>query len=181
MSIPALLSVTGEDRLGLIAELTARLFDLGANLGDTTFAVLGAGFEFSAVVEFPDQSVLQEVGLELQSLPLLSEARVKIEPLQYDPVHGDNARITHRIRISGGDQPGLVARLSEVFINFDANVVRMNCETLEGGSGKSNYVTRFAVSIPVARASACLAAVGNTAGQLDLSCTWDEAWEARDK
>jgi glycine cleavage system transcriptional repressor len=179
MSIAALISVTGEDRLGLISELTARIFDLGGNLGDTTFAVLGSGFEFSAVVEFPGQLVLEDIGNELRSLPLLSETSFDIQPFRYDTKHSDSGRITHRVRISGGDQPGLVARLSEVFVNFDANVVRMNCESLEGAGGKIEYVTRFGVSIPAERAAACLAAVGNTAGQLDMVCTWDEAWEAR--
>ena len=181
MSRTALISVTGEDKLGLISELTARIFDLGGNLGDTTFAVLGTGFEFSAVVEFPDPTVLDDVGQELRTLPMMSEASFKIEPFRYDPVHDESGRITHRVRISGGDQPGLVARLSEVFVNFNANVVRMNCETLEGSDGSTHYVTRFAVSIPKERAAACLAAVGNTAGQLDLVCTWDEAWESRSK
>jgi glycine cleavage system transcriptional repressor len=175
----ALISVTGEDRLGLIAELTARIFDLGGDLGDTTFAVLGTAFEFSTVVEFPDQTVLDEIGQELKTLPLLSEASFDIQPFRYDTTHSDSGRITHRIRISGGDQPGLVARLSEVFVSFDANVVRMNCETTEGRDGIQNYITRFAVSIPPERAAACLAAIGNTAGQLELIFTWDEAWEAR--
>jgi glycine cleavage system transcriptional repressor len=181
MSKTALISVTGEDRLGLIAELTARIFDLGGDLGDTTFAVLGTGFEFSAVVEFPDQTILDDVGQELRTLPLLSEATFDIQPFRYETAHGDSGRITHRIRISGGDQPGLVARLSEVFVNFDVNVVRMNCESTEGQNGRRSYITRFSVSIPPARAAACLAAVGNTAGQLELTCTWDEAWEARAK
>ena len=179
MTRTALISVTGEDKLGLISELTARIFDLGGNLGDTTFAVLGTGFEFSAVVEFPKQTVLDDIGRELRTLPLLSEAKFDIQPFRYDTTHSESGRITHRIRISGGDQPGLVARLSEVFGNFDANVVRMNCETLEGADGNPAYVTRFGVSIPAARAAACLAAVGNTAGQLDLVCTWHEAWEGR--
>jgi glycine cleavage system transcriptional repressor len=179
MSISALISVTGEDRLGLVSELTARIFDLGGNLGDTTFAVLGTGFEFSAVVELPDQSVLDDVGRELQSLPLLSEATFDIQPFRYEKHHGDTGHITHRIRISGGDQPGLVARLSEVFVNFGANVVRMNCETLQGAGGRPDYITRFGINIPPDRADACLAAVGNTAGQLELTCTWDEAWETR--
>jgi len=181
MTIAALISATGEDKLGVVSELTARIFDLGGNLGDTTFAILGTGFEFSAVVEFPDRTVLDEVGRELKSLPMLSHASFDIQPFRYDTAHGEGGRITHRIRISGGDQPGLVARLSEVFVNFDANVVRMNCATLEGRSGQPEYITRFSVSIPPERAAACLAAVGNTAGQLELTCTWDEAWESRDR
>lgn len=35
------------------------------------------------------------------------------------------------------------------------------------------YVTNFEVSIPGDRAQACLAAVANTAAQLQLECTWE--------
>jgi hypothetical protein len=36
------------------------------------------------------------------------------------------------------------------------------------------YVTRFAVSIPPARAEICLSAVANTAGSLRLDCNVEE-------
>ena len=36
-----LVSVFCPDRTGLIAAIAGRLFDLGANLGDTSFTVLG--------------------------------------------------------------------------------------------------------------------------------------------
>lgn len=180
MSNVALISITGKDQLGLIADLTARLFDLGGDLGDTSFAVLGTGFEFTAVVEFPESTALDDVERELKALPTLESAEFRIEPFRFDAAHDESGRITHRIRISGGDQPGLIARLSEVFVGFDANVVRLNSERVaETGDDSARFIIRYAVSVPPNRVSACLAAVGNTAGQLEMTCTWDEAWETR--
>ncbi len=179
MSIAAYITISGKDRLGLVAEVTGRLFDLGGDLGDTTFAVLGTGFEFSTVVEFPTESMLDDIGRELKELPVLADAEFRIEPFRFELAHDETGRITHRIRISGGDQPGLIARLSEVFVGFDANVVRMNCERVADEGAHRRFITRFAVAIPAARATACLAAIGNTAGQLEMTCTWDEAWENR--
>jgi len=179
MSIAAFITISGKDRLGLVAELTARLFDLGGDLGDTSFAVLGTGFEFSAVVDFPDGTRLDDIGRELQALPTMADTDFRIEQFRFESAHDETGRITHRIRISGGDQPGLIARLSEVFVGFDANVVRMNCERVPDDEGYPRFITRFGVAIPPERATACLAAIGNTAGQLEMTCTWDEAWEAR--
>lgn len=179
MSIAAFITITGKDRLGLVAELTARLFDLGGDLGDTTFAVLGTGFEFSCVVELPDGANLDDIGRELRGLPMLADTEFHIEPFRFDLAHDETGRISHRIRISGGDQPGLIARLSEVFVGFNANVVRMNCERVPDEGGQLRFITRFAVAIPPERAAACLAAIGNTAGQLEMTCTWDEAWESQ--
>ena len=54
----ALVSILCRDHPGLIAAIAGRLFDIGANLGDTTFAVLGGAAEFNSVCELPDEVLL---------------------------------------------------------------------------------------------------------------------------
>ena len=169
MSRTALISIICEDRIGLIAEVTGRLFDLGINLGDTTFAVLGGAAEFTAVIELPDHLSLGSIESELSALPALKGAKINVAPFSYRAQHGDTAHITHRIEIEGEDSPGLVARLSEVFVGFGANIVRLNSERMCGCSG-TRYVTLIAAWIPPEKAKACLATVANTAGELRLTC-----------
>ena len=164
------MSITAPDQLGLISAITARLFDLGANLADTSFAVLGTGCKFTAVCDIPHESNIDAIAQDLAKLPELAEARIKVEPFDFEATQAANAQITHRIEISGGDRPGLVARLTEAFMDFDANVVRMNSVHMPGLEGSAQYVTRFAVFIPPARASSCIAAISNTAQQLECSC-----------
>ena len=89
-------------------------------------------------------------------------------------MHGPSAHITHRIEITGPDSPGLIARLSEVFVGFGANIVRLNSERIPGTSG-ARYTTRIAVWVPEDKAKACLATVANTAGELRLACRWEQA------
>jgi glycine cleavage system transcriptional repressor len=175
MAMTALISIICEDRTGLIAAITGRLFDLGVNLADTTFAVLGSGCEFTTVCELPDSLSLETTDKELRSLEALKDATLSVTAFHFRPVHGPSGRITHRIEIVGDDSPGLVARLSEVFVNFGANIVRLNSERIPG-TGGVKYVTRIAVWIPEGKAPACLATVANTAAQLQLTCRWDPAW-----
>ncbi len=172
MTRNVLISVVGSDRVGLVAEVTGRLFDLGINLGDTTFAVLGTGCKLSAVAETPDDLTTTDLAAQLRSLPELSDAKVEVSEFKYAADHVQSGRHTHRICVSGGDQPGLVARVSEAFVGFDANIVRLNSERMRGGR-EILYVTNFDVAIPEKRAQACLAAVANTAAQLQLKCTWE--------
>lgn len=171
-----LVSIICEDYTGLIAEVTGMLYDAGVNLGDTTFAVLGGAAEFTSVCEFPDTVDLAQTEKDLRSLPGLSgqaRARISVAPFDYAAVHGESAQITHRIEITGEDSPGLIARLSEVFVTYGANIVRLNSERIPGGTGRAGrYVSRLAVSIPPEKAQACLATVANTAGELRLTCHW---------
>ena len=172
MTRNVLITVVGSDRVGLVAEVTGRLFDLGVNLGDTTFAVLGTGCKLSAVAETPADLSTEELASQLRALPDLADAEIKVNVFKFAADHAESGRHTHRICVSGGDQPGLVARVSEAFVEFGANIVRLNSERVRGGR-KTLYVTNFDVAIPSDRAQACLAAVANTAAQLQLDCTWD--------
>jgi glycine cleavage system transcriptional repressor len=174
MSNIALVSVLCQDHPGLIAAIAGRLFDIGANLDDTTFAVLGGAAEFNAVCELPEGLALASVERELSRLDDLAGARISVTPFNYAPVHTEQAHITHRIEITGIDSPGLIARLSEVFMQFGANIVRLNSERLPGADA-AHYMLRMAVFIPPDKTSTCLATVANTAAQIALTCRWENA------
>lgn len=165
-----LISVFCPDRTGLVAAITGRLFEIGADLGDTSFAVLGSGAEFTSVCTVPAELSPAEIEGDLAALPELAGARLSVRPFELDASHGPLGRITHRVTVSGGDRPGLVARLTEVFGEFKANIVRMDAQRLPD---QGLYVTRFALSIPD-RAASCLATVANTAEELGVTCKVEE-------
>ena len=165
----ALVSIICEDHAGLIADVTGRLYDVGINLGDTTFAVLGGGAEFTLVAKLPNGLTLADLEKELRALPELKEARLTVTPFSFRERNLEQARITHRIEITGDDSPGLVARLSEAFRQFGANIVRLNSESIPSASG-ARFLLRVAVWVPADKAEACMATVANTAGQMNLKC-----------
>ena len=167
----ALISILCEDRPGLIAEVTGLLFDVGINLGDTTFAVLGGGAEFTLVAKLPERLTLEELERDLRALDELKGAKLTVTPFSYRESHDQSARITHRVEITGDDSPGLIARLSEALGAFGANIVRLNSESAPGESGAS-FRLRMAIWVPEDKAAACMATVANTAGQMNLKCQW---------
>jgi len=166
-----LVQIFARDEPGLVSAISSCLFDLGLNLGDTTFAVLGTGAEFSVVVEEPVPVAREEIGQRLGELPELDGADITVEPFDIEPVHGPSARITHRFVLRGQDQPGLIARLSEVFVDYGANIVRLNAER-EPEAGRSDYVIRFAAWVPDDRADSFIAALTNTASQMRMHAQW---------
>ena len=73
-----LVSVLSSDKTGLVSAISGCLFDLGINLGSTSFTVLGSGAKFTAVCESEDG--IPAAGLEqaLASLPELSGAEIQV-------------------------------------------------------------------------------------------------------
>jgi len=165
-----LVSVFCPDRPGLVSAIAGRLFDLGGNLGDASFTVLGAGAEFTALCHLPAHATAADLHQELAKLPELDEATISVKSFGLDTGHADNALVTHVVTVGGGDRPGLVARLAELFAAASANIVRMDAQNVPEGS----YVIRFAVSIPAANTATCLATVDSTAGEMGLTCNWKE-------
>jgi glycine cleavage system transcriptional repressor len=164
----ALVSILCLDRIGLVSAIADHLFAAGINLRDTNFAVMGTGAEFTSVCELPEGVVPSGLERELRGLAELQGAEVRVVPYTFDAAPGPTGRITHRIEVSGGDQLGLIARLSDIFTQHGANIVRLDAQKLPEAEG-GRYVTRFAVWLPDDRAETCLAAVGNTAGTLGLT------------
>lgn len=168
-----LVSIHCPDRTGLISAVTGRLFELGANLGDTSFAVLGGAAEFTILVEIPDSFTAETIEQDLKTLPEISDGKVTVSGFELPCVHGPSGKLTHYIRVTGGDNPGLIARLSEVFVQYEANIVGMNAEKVPRSEG-DQYLIRFAVWIPDERADACIATVVNTTEDLRLACHWQK-------
>ncbi len=166
-----LISISGPDRRGLIAGVAAALYDLGLNLGDTSFAVLGTGFELNSVAELPAGVDIAGVRASLKALDHLGSCEIDVREFAYDATHDEAGLATHAVVLRGGDQPGLLARLTEVLLDFDANIVRLNADRIPG-TDDNEYVTSCDIAVADGRAQACLAALANTAGQLQLTCEW---------
>ncbi len=165
-----LVSIIGRDRVGVVSEVTGYLFDIGANVADSSYAVLGEGFEFTAVVTFSSVTDTREIETGLSNLSALAGARIAIAPFDFDTTRGETATISHTIEITGGDRPGLIARVSEVLMEYGANIVRMSSKRSVDERGIAHYRTRFAVCADKDRVDALSAALSNTAGSLRLNC-----------
>ena len=174
MAENALITYIGPDRAGLISKVTGRVFDLGGDLGDVTFAALGEAAEMTLLCELPKDLTMDRLAKELKALPEVQDGEVTVDAFQMKATLGPSSRITHRIILSGGDRPGLVAKITKILDEHGANVVRMNAERLMGASGKQ-YISRFAISLREERAPACLAAIVTLAGELKLTFRYETA------
>ncbi len=165
-----LISVTGKDRVGVVSAVTNYLFETGANLADCAYAVLGEGFEFTCVAEFSAGTTREEIETGVAAIELLEGARITVSRFPFEVSRGETSEITHVVEVKGGDRPGLVAQLSEVLVDYDANIVRMSSRRTVIEGQRYDYRTRFAVNISPERFTALEAALYNTAGSLRLEC-----------
>ncbi|AJD50665.1 glycine cleavage system transcriptional repressor [Thalassospira sp. MBR-102] len=166
------ITISCTDRVGLVSDISGRLFDIGANLGPTSFVLDQGRANFVTTCELPDTCPITECEAALCELPM-EQAEITVEEIQPAPLLTRAPGATHMIECSGIDQPGLIARLSEIFIEFNANIVQLAASATDEKDARI-YTTRFAVAIPADRAAACLATLANTAGSMRMLFGFEE-------
>ncbi|MFP6740204.1 MAG: amino acid-binding protein [Alphaproteobacteria bacterium] len=171
MSQRAIVSISCVSQSGLLSAVSERLFELGCNLADTTYALLAGSAEFTTVCELPGGMAEETLALELHRTPVLAGARIVVGPFDEAASEARSQRITHRFEISGPDQPGKIKRLSAAFAACGAEVVRLNSQK-SVTDGVAVSTIRIAVSLPD---GADTAPVTEATDALGLSCRVEDA------
>jgi glycine cleavage system transcriptional repressor len=129
----ALLAVTvlGDDRPGIVADLTGALAGLGCNLEDSTMTLLRG--HFAMVVLVRTDHPLDEVTAALAPLSSQQRLTVDVRPLPEHEAHASPGA-TYTLHVHGADRPGLVAAMTRVVLAHGGNIVDL-CSRL----GETTY------------------------------------------
>jgi len=123
-----MVTVVGEDRPGIVAALTARLFEAGAHLGEASMMRLGSSFTIMLMV----QGEAGPEGLADLLAPLAAELGLRIH---VDPIEGGLHRHLVpdvRITVHGADRAGIVARVTGALAEAGLNILDLESDV--GGS-----------------------------------------------
>jgi glycine cleavage system transcriptional repressor len=119
---PSLVAVTvlGDDRPGIVADVTSALAGLGCNLEDSTMTLLRG--HFAMVVLVRSDRAIEDVQAALR--PLTDSGALAVD-VRVIPEHGD-ARVpgtAYTLHVHGADRPGIVAAMTNVVARHGGNIV----------------------------------------------------------
>lgn len=120
--------VMGQDRPGIVAEVSGALLGLGANVEDVSTSILRGHFAMMLVVAGPDQLQQREVETALDPL--------RRDDLAFSTwaVHGslENTQATHVLTVYGPDTTGIVHAVAKTMAESGVNICDMVCRLHEG-------------------------------------------------
>ncbi len=133
-----MLTLVGKDRPGIVAHVTAALFDGGCNLGESTMVRLGDDFTIMMMVEAEGgaRALEQLVAPVAESMGL---------HLHVDPIDGRLHRHLEsdvQIVVYGADRPGIVARVTGALAEAGLNIVNLDTD-VAGSDEAPLYVLRI--------------------------------------
>jgi len=134
------------NRPGLVQSITDKLSRLGANLGPTSFAVLGKGAEFTCVATVGGDREIWEFDSAILVMPELVDAQISVHEYGFGTEFGEENRVNFLLTIAGVDCPGLLADFTAFLGSLDVAVVRMTTEVTSSPVDPI-FTTRFTVWI----------------------------------
>ena len=126
-----MLTLVGEDRPGIVAALTAALFEAGCNLGEASMMRLGGNFTMMLMVTC-DKS-REEIEAIVRPVADKLHCRVHVDPIEAH-LH-EHVEPDVRVVVHGADQAGIVAQVTGALAEAGLNIVDL--ETDVGGTEES--------------------------------------------
>jgi glycine cleavage system transcriptional repressor len=122
-------TVLGQDRPGIVADVTAALADLHGNLEDSTMTLLRGHFAMVLLVHTGAGTDAVEAALR----PLCTGGSLVINArVLGEPALGHVAGPSYALRVHGADRPGIVATITAVVARHGANIVDLGTRLLDG-------------------------------------------------
>jgi len=139
------ISVMARDRVGIIADVTTVLKELGGNLADLSQTVVCGYFTMIAVASFPDRLKGADIRERLEAIdptdPFHIGIRVPAGPVEHEPwAYGPGHYVLTAV---GPDTTGLVAAVTSYLREREINIDDLTTRVEEG-----QYVMILSIDFP---------------------------------
>ncbi len=142
------LSGSGQDRVGLVDEISGILSGRSINLEDSRMAVLGGEFALILLVSGEDKNIdwllgnlpdlINRTGLNLQGRPTRAPTERRLEKT-----------LPYKMVVSGMDHPGIVRQFTGILHKFQANIETMETRVSPAPlSGTPVFTMECKLSVP---------------------------------
>jgi glycine cleavage system transcriptional repressor len=124
-------TVLGDDRPGIVADVTAALAGLHGNLEDSTMTLLRGHFVMVLLLRAGASAQAVEAALK----PLVSDGSLVINArVLGEPARHQASGPLYSLRVQGADRPGIVAEMTRVVARHGANIVGLGTRVDAGFS-----------------------------------------------
>lgn len=139
-------SALGQDRPGIVNQLSKAILDSGCNIEDSRMTVLGGEFalilmvsgHWGAITRLERQVPVLEKKLELTILARHTEPRTAVQDM-----------VPYTVDVVAMDHPGIVHEIADFFATRDINIEEMNTWTYPAAhTGAPMFSLSMTVSLP---------------------------------
>jgi len=126
-----IINAVGQDRLGLVSEITGHVVDHGGSVGDSQAAKLGPYFSLMMLVDVPTSNNLEALKQRLATMQHMNATVFQADQVQ--DFHAEAARLvtpqagyTGYFSLEGADHPGIVHKLTTAMASHGLSIDKLH-------------------------------------------------------
>jgi glycine cleavage system transcriptional repressor len=170
MNKSVVLTGVGRDRVGIVAELTQVLYDLGCNLLDSSMTLLRGEFALIVMAELPEGVSVENLEQNLSFIEQQLGMKIHARALSEAEVHASEAPDAANpfiVSVYGADRPGIVAKVTRALAEQKINITDVQTQRTTGNN--KIFVMILEVTAPGGISAASLKQnLGATAAELGI-------------
>ncbi len=124
MSSWYMMSLVGRDQPGIVAQVTAALYEAGATLGETTMVRLGCNFTIMMMVEVEGD----ENSLSTLLQPVTEKLGLHLHVNAIDPGLHQHQVPDLQVVVHGADRPGIVAQVTAALLEAGFDITDLDSQ-----------------------------------------------------
>ena len=146
-----IMTAFGQDRPGIVADVTRLLFENGCNLEETTMTLLADEFTLILLFTCRDPQIEELLGRECRRLERDGGISAFVRPLQPRSASPGGAPTGWVLHVEGEDQAGIVYQVSRYLAEQGVNIIDLKSVVRPApGSGSPFYVMDIHIQVPAA-------------------------------
>ncbi len=144
-----ILSAIGQDRPGLVADLSQLIYDCDANLEDSRMTILGTDFAVILLASSNSDGCGDALAHGAKRLERDHGLTILLRALDGGPRAALPAEhVLLRVRAAGEDKAGIVASLSRVLAEHGINILELSTRSQPGPGGSPHYEMTVTAEAP---------------------------------
>lgn len=143
------LTAFGKDRPGIVADVSALIYESGCNLEDSTMTRLMDQFAIILLLSGSNQDLEENLSKGCRRLEIEKGISAFFRTLTKPYFQNKRKTVQHSLHIEGIDHAGIVFKISTYLAGLNINIENLHSEVrISPESGTALYIMEIIVSIP---------------------------------
>ena len=140
------ITAVGQDRPGIVNDLSKTILDSGGNITDSRMTVLGG--EFALLMLVTSSGVAMEA-MENELRSIQDKYALEILFKRTEPKEKVESRVPYHVTVIAMDHPGIVHEVAEYFSSRHINIEEMDTSSYSAAhTGTQMFSLKISISIP---------------------------------
>ena len=140
------ITAVGQDRPGIVNDLSKTILDSGGNITDSRMSVLGG--EFALLMLVTSSGIAMEA-MENELRSIQDKYALEILFKRTEPKDQVESRVPYHVTVISMDHPGIVHEVAEYFSSRNINIEEMDTSSYSAAhTGTQMFSLKISISIP---------------------------------